>query len=45
MRIVLQKFFVVIGLDHERVDVAQPFHHHLGRVTQISENPSALGPE
>ena len=39
MRIVLQKFFVVICLDHERVDVAEPFDHHLGRVTQIGNEP------
>ena len=44
MRIVLQKFFVVIGLDHERVDVAEPFHHHLGRVTEIGNEPKRARP-
>lgn len=37
MRIVLQKFFVVIRLDHQRVDLAQPLDHHLGRVTKIGD--------
>ena len=37
MRIVLQKFFVVIRLDHEGVDLAQPLDHHLRRVTKIGD--------
>ena len=39
MRIVLQKFFVVVRLDHERVDLAQPLDHHLCRVTKIGNEP------
>ena len=39
MRIVLQKFFVMIRLDHERVDLAQPLDHHLRRVTKIGDEP------
>src|SRR5450755_2110680 len=39
VRIVLQKFFVVIRLDHERVDLAQSLDHHLGRVTKIGNEP------
>ena len=39
MRIVLQKFFVMIRLDHERVDLAQPLDHHLRRVTKIGNEP------
>src|SRR6266480_319803 len=39
MRVVLQKFFVVIGLDHERLHVAQSFDDHLGRVTKVSNEP------
>ena len=37
MRIVLQKFFVVIGLDHERVHFAQTLDQHFGRVTEIGD--------
>ena len=39
MRIVLQKFFVVIRLDHERVDLAQSLDDHLRRVTKIGNEP------
>ena len=39
MRIVLQKFFVVICLDHEGVDLAQPLDHHLRRITEIGDEP------
>jgi len=35
-RIILQKFFVVVCLDHKRVHFAQPFDQHLCRVTEIS---------
>ena len=45
MRIVLQKFFVVIRLDHERVDVAQPLDHHLRRVTEIGNESERARPE
>lgn len=37
MRIVLQKFFVVIGLDHEGVDLAEPLDHHLRGVTKVGD--------
>ncbi len=37
MRVVLQKFFVVISLDHERLHLPQPFHDHLGHVTEIGD--------
>jgi uncharacterized protein len=39
MRIVLQKFFVVVGLDHEGVDLAQALDHHFGGVTEIGDKP------
>jgi hypothetical protein len=39
MRIILQKFFVVIRLDDERLDLAQPLDHHLRRVTKIGDEP------
>ena len=42
--IVLQKFFVVIRLDHERVHLSQPLDHHLGRVTEIGDEPEAAEP-
>ena len=42
MWIVLQKFFVVIRLDHERVDLAQPLDHHLCRVTKIGNKPERV---
>ena len=35
MRIVLQKFFVMIRLDYEGVDLAEPLDHHLRGVTEI----------
>ena len=35
MRIVLQKFFVMVRFDHERLHFAQSFDHHLRRITQI----------
>jgi hypothetical protein len=41
MRVVLQKFFVVIGLDHQRLYLAQPFDDHLGRVTEIGDKTEA----
>ncbi|PYJ11442.1 MAG: hypothetical protein DMF06_02705 [Verrucomicrobia bacterium] len=37
MRIALQKFFVVIRLDHERVDVAESLDHRLRGVTEIGD--------
>ena len=37
MRIVLQKFFVVIGLDHEHVHLAQALDQHLRRITEIGD--------
>ena len=39
LRIILQKFFVVICLDDERMDLAQPLDHHLRRVTKIGNKP------
>ena len=39
MRIVLQKFFVVIRFDHQRVHFAQALDHHLGRVSEIGDEP------
>jgi hypothetical protein len=39
MRVILQKFFVVIGLDDKCVHFAQTFDQHLGRVTQIGDKP------
>jgi len=37
MRIVLQKFFVVVRFDHERLDFAQAFHNHFRRVSEIGD--------
>src|SRR5216117_2221979 len=37
MRVVLQKFFVVIRFDDERLHFAQALDHHLRRVTQIGD--------
>ena len=39
MRIILQKFFVVICLDDKRMDLAEPLDHHLRRVTKIGNKP------
>lgn len=39
MRIVLQKFFVMIRLDHEGMDLTQALDHHLRRVTEIGNKP------
>jgi hypothetical protein len=39
MRVVLQKFFVVIGLDHERLHFAQPFSDQLGHITEVGDKP------
>src|SRR6266480_677076 len=36
-RIILQKFFVMIGFDHERLDLAQAFHNHFCRVAEIGD--------
>ena len=41
MRIVLQKFFVVIGLDHERLHLAQSFDDQFGHVTEIGDESEA----
>ena len=39
----LKQFFVVIGLDHQRVHLAQTLHQHFRGVTQISdETESAI---
>jgi len=35
VRIILQKFFVVIGFDHERLYSSQTFHDHFRGVTEI----------
>ena len=37
MRIVLQKFFVVVRFDHERLHFAQPLDDHFRRVSQIGD--------
>ena len=37
MRIVLQKFFVVVRFDHERLHFAQAFHNHFRRVSEIGD--------
>src|SRR6266516_4964068 len=37
MRIVLQKFFVMISFDHERLHLAQSFDQHFRRVTEIGD--------
>src|SRR6476620_8158050 len=39
MRIVLQKFFVVVRFDDERVYLAQTFHQHLRRAAEIGDIP------
>ena len=39
MRIVLQKFFVVVRFDDEGVDLAEPLDHHLRGVTQVGNEP------
>ncbi len=44
MRIVLQKFFVVIGLNHQRLHLAQPFDDHLRRVTEIGNESERTRP-
>ena len=43
MRVVLQKFFVVIGFDHERLHFAQSLDHHLRRVTEIGDEAETAG--
>ena len=37
MRIVLQKFFVVVRLDDDRPHFAQPLDNHLRRITEIGD--------
>jgi len=41
MRVALQKFFIVIGLDHQRAHLAQPLDDHLGHITEIGDKPEA----
>src|SRR5438093_12570922 len=41
VRVALQKFFVVVGLDYERVHLSKPFHDHLGGVAQVGNEPEA----
>src|SRR5215471_18150212 len=43
VRVVLQKFFVVVGLDHKCLHRAQPFHDHFGDVTEIRDKSEAAG--
>ena len=43
VRVVLQKFFVVIGLDNQCLHMAQPFHDHFGNVTEIGNKSEAAG--
>jgi hypothetical protein len=43
MRIVLQKFLVVIGLDDERVHFAQSFRQHFRGVTKIGDKSERAG--
>ena len=44
VRIVLEQLFVVIRLDHEGVNLTQPFDYHFGRVTKIGDKPKRIGP-
>ena len=44
MRIGLQHFFVVVGLDHERVHFPQPLDHHLRRIPEIGDEPERAFP-
>src|SRR4030095_3251400 len=37
IRIILQKFFVMIGFDDERLDLAQAFYNHFCRVAEIGD--------
>lgn len=37
MSVILQKLFIMIGLDHKGVDLPQPFHDHFGRVAEIGD--------
>ena len=39
--VVLQKFFVVISLDHERLHRSQTFSDQFGYVTEIGDKPEA----
>jgi len=41
VRVVLQKFFVVIRFDHERLHFSQAFDDQLGHVTEVSDKPKA----
>jgi len=41
VRVVLQKFFVVISLDHERLHFSQAFDDQLGHVTEVGNKPEA----
>src|SRR5262249_11556637 len=41
MGIVLQKFFIVIRLNDERVHVAEPLDDHFGRITEIRDESKA----
>ena len=43
VRVILQKFFVVVGLDHEGLRLAQPFHDHFGDVTEIGNKSETAG--
>src|SRR5438876_10972433 len=43
VRVVLQKFFIVIGLDHQCLHMTQPFHDHFGNVTEIGNKSEAAG--
>ena len=43
MLIVLQKFFVVVRLDHNRPHLPQTFYDHLRRVTEIGDEPETAG--
>src|SRR5438105_8161167 len=40
-RIALQKFLIVVRLDHQRVHLAQPFDQHLRRITELSNEPES----
>src|SRR4051812_25855248 len=41
MGVALQKFLVVIRLDDQGMNLAQPLHDHFGRVTEISDEAQA----
>ena len=39
--VILQKFFIVISLNDERLHFSQPFDDQLGHVTEVGDKPKA----